>query len=434
MKPENRRAVWSWCMYDWAKSAFETTIMAAVLPAYYSLVAAANLDKTTASSYWGYTNTIAMFVVAVLAPILGAMGDHSRARKKYLGAFASFGILFTGLMVLISTGNWLMASIFYIVARIGLGVGNVFYDALLPHVAGQDRIDQVSADGYAFGYLGGGLLLLFNVAAIWKHTALGIPNAEWAQRLSFLSVAVWWALFSIPIFRNVGEPPARRIEGESRNPVKAGFQRLRYTFREVRKFREAFKFLIAFWLYNDGISTIIVMAVIFGAEVGIGLLTLIGAILAVQLIGFPFTILYGRLPKLLGTKNSILVGLVVYTAIAIGGYFLRTALHFWILAVLVGMVQGGTQALSRSLFGSMIPRFRTAEFFGFYGVSSKFAGILGPLLFGIVGQVTGSSRLSIISLIVFFVAGGLLLMRVDHDEGMRIAREMGMDSQKEISP
>ncbi len=416
-------------MYDWADSAFATTIMAAVLPAYYSLVAGASLDKTTASSYWGYTNTIAMFSIAVLAPILGAMGDHSGARKKYLGAFASFGILFTGFLVLVSTGDWLMASIFYIVGRIGFAGGRIFYNALLPHVAGEDQIDQVSAYGYAYGYLGGGLLLTINYAVILFE----IPNEQWAVRLSFLSVAVWWALFSIPIFRNVGEPPARKIEDESRNPVQAGFQRLRLTFREIKKFREAFKFLIAFWLYNDGIGTIIIMAVIFGAEVGIGQFTLMGAILAVQYIGFPFTILYGHLPKRLGTKNSILVGLVVYTGIAVGGYFLRTGLHFWILAILVGMVQGGTQALSRSLFGSMIPRFRTAEFFGFYDVSSKFAGILGPLLFGIVGQLTGSSRLSIISLIIFFVGGGLLLMRVDHDEGMRIARQMEIGDQGERS-
>ena len=424
MQRHKKAAVWSWCMYDWANSAFATTIMAAVLPAYYSAVAGASLGKTVASSYWGYTNTIAMFIIAVLAPILGAMADHGGVRKKYLAAFASFGIFFTGLLVLITTGDWLMASLFYIVGRIGFAGGNIFYDALLPHVAGKDRIDQVSAHGFALGYLGGGLLLGLNLAAIMKPTIFGIPNAEWGSRLSFLSVAVWWALFSIPLFKNVGEPPARRIEGESQNPLMAGFQRLRSTFREVKQFREAFKFLIAFWLYNDGIGTIIVMAVIFGAEVNIGQSTLIGAILAVQFIGFPFTILYGRLPKRLGTKNSILVGLVVYTVIAIGGYFLRTALHFWILAFLVGMVQGGTQALSRSLFGSMIPRFRTAEFFGFYDVSSKFAGILGPLLFGIVGQVTGSSRLSIISLIVFFVGGGLLLMRVDPREGIRVAEQV----------
>ncbi len=421
-------------MYDWANSAFATTIMAAVLPAYYSLVAAASLDKTTASSYWGYTNTIAMCIVAVLAPILGAMADHGRARKKYLGVFASLGILFTGLLVLVSTGDWLMASVFYIAGRIGFAGGNIFYDALLPHVAGEERIDQVSAYGYASGYLGGGLLLALNLAAIMKPAVFGIPNTEWASRLCFVSVALWWALFALPLFRNVAEPPTRRIEGESKNPVRASFQRLRATFGEVKKFREAFKFLIAFWLYNDGISTIIVMAVIFGAEVGIGQSTLIGAILAVQFVGIPFTVLYGYLAKRLGTKNSILLGLVVYTVIAIGGYFLRTALHFWILAFLVGTVQGGTQALSRSLFGSIIPRLRTAEFFGFYDVSSKFAGILGPLLFGIVGQVTGSSRLSIISLIVFFIAGGLLLMRVDHDEGMRIARRSEIGDPGESAP
>ncbi|MBW2056620.1 MAG: MFS transporter [Deltaproteobacteria bacterium] len=423
MKGERGRAVWSWCMYDWANSAFATTIMAAVLPAYYSSVAGVGLGRTTASSYWGYTNTIAMFTVAVLAPILGAMADHGGARKKYLATFASLGILSTGLMVLIGTGDWLMASLLYIFGRIGFAGGNIFYDALLPHVADEDRIDQVSAYGYAFGYLGGGLLLLLNLLAIMKPALFGLPGAAWGSRLSFLSVALWWALFSIPLFKNVGEPPARRIEGESDSPLRAGFQRLASTLREIRRFREAFKFLIAFWLYNDGIGTIIVMAVIFGAEVNIGQSTLIGAILAVQFIGFPCSILYGLLARRLGAKNSILLGLVVYTGIAIGGYFLKTALHFWILAFLVGTVQGGTQALSRSLFGSMIPRFRTAEFFGFYDVSSKFAGILGPLIFGIVGQITGTSRLSVVSLIVFFIGGGLLLLKVRPEEGARMARQ-----------
>jgi len=421
---EEKRGVWSWCMYDWANSAFATTIMAAVLPAYYSAVAGATLGKTTASSYWGYTNTIAMLVVALLAPILGAMADHAGVRKKYLGAFLTIGMVFTGLLVLVSTGDWLLASVLYILGRIGYAGGSIFYNALLPHVAGRDRIDQVSAYGYALGYLGGGLLLALNLAAIMKPSLFGIPNMEWGSRLSFLSVAVWWGVFSIPLFRNVGEPPMRRIAGESENPVRAGFQRLSTTFGEIKKFREAFKFLIAFWIYNDGIGTIIIMAVIFGAEIGIGQSTLIGAILAVQFVGIPFTILFGYLAKRLGAKNSVLLGLMIYTGIAIGGYFLRTGLHFWILAFMVGAVQGGTQALSRSLFGSMIPRFRTAEFFGFYDVSSKFAGIIGPLLFAIVGQLTGSSRLSVIALVIFFIGGGLLLLRVDTDEGMRVARQM----------
>ena len=414
-------AVWSWCMYDWANSAFATTMMAAVLPAYYSMVAAADLGKTGASSYWGYTNTIAMFIMAIVAPVLGAMADHGGTRKKYLGVFASVGVLCTGFMVLVSTGDWLMASILYIVARIGFAGGNIFYDALLPHVAGKDRIDQVSAYGFGLGYLGGGILLTLNLAVVTKPCLFGIPDAEWGSRLSFLSVAVWWAVFSIPLFKNVAEPPIRRIEGESRNPLKAGCQRLGSTFGAIKQFREAFKFLIAFWLYNDGIGTIIVMAVVFGAEVGIGQSTLIGAILAVQFIGFPCSILFGRLAGHLGARNCILLGLIVYTGIAISGYFLSTPLHFWTLAFLVGTVQGGTQALSRSLFGSMIPRFRTAEFFGFYDVSSKFAGIFGPLLFGILGQLTGSGRLGIIALIIFFIAGGVLLLQVNQDEGMRAA-------------
>jgi len=351
------------------------------------------------------------------------MADHGRARKKYLAVFAGIGTTFTGLLVFVRTGDWVLASGLYVLGRIGYAGGNIFYDALLPHVAREDRIDQVSAYGYAVGYLGGGLLLMLNLAAIMRPEIFGIPNAAWASRLSFLSVGVWWALFSIPLFRNVDEPPTRPIPGESRNPVRAGFQRLGETFREIRRFREAFKFLLAFWLYNDGIGTIIVMAVIFGAEINIGSSTLIGAILLVQFIGFPFSILYGHLARRVGTRNAILVGLVVYTGIAIGGYFLRTALHFWILAFLVGTVQGGTQALSRSLFASMIPRFRSAEFFGFYDVSAKFSGILGPLLFGVVGQLAGSSRLSIVSLIVFFIVGGILLMSVDPEKGMRMARE-----------
>ena len=422
MDPEKRSVV-SWCMYDWANSAFATTIMAAVLPAYYSSVAGSTLGKTVASSYWGYTNTVAMLIVALMAPMLGAMADHGRARKKYLAVFAGIGTTFTGLLVFVRTGDWVLASGLYVLGRIGYAGGNIFYDALLPHVAREDRIDQVSAYGYAVGYLGGGLLLMLNLAAIMRPDVFGIPNAAWASRLSFVSVAVWWALFSIPLFRNVDEPPTRPIPGESRNPVRAGFQRLGETFREIRRFREAFKFLLAFWLYNDGIGTIIVMAVIFGAEINIGSSTLIGAILLVQFIGFPFSILYGHLARRVGTRNAILFGLVVYTGIAIGGYFLRTALHFWILAFLVGTVQGGTQALSRSLFASMIPRFRSAEFFGFYDVSAKFSGILGPLLFGVVGQLVGSSRLSIVSLIVFFIAGGILLMSVNPEKGMRMVRE-----------
>jgi UMF1 family MFS transporter len=417
MEKERRKIIFSWCMYDWANSAFATTIMAAVLPFFYSSVAGANLSKTTASSYWGYTNTVAMLIVAFSAPVLGALADHWGMKKKFLAGFAILGIISTAFLVSVSRGDWLLASFLYILGMLGFSGGNNFYDSLLPHVAGDGEIDRISSYGYATGYLGGGLLLILNLAMILKPSIFGIPDAEWGARYSFLTVALWWALFSIPILKNVPEPPVVPIVGESAHPMRASFQRLSLTFHNLRQYREAFKFLVAFWLYNDGIGTIISMAVIFGAEINIAQEHLIGAILAVQFVGIPFSLLFGNLAGKIGTKRAIFLGLGIYTGISIGGYFIQNALHFWILAILVGFVQGGTQALSRSLFGTLIPKSRSAEFFSFYDVSSKFAGIIGPSVFGFVGQMTGSSRLSIVALVVFFIGGGLILFQVKEKEG-----------------
>ena len=409
-------------MYDWANSAFATTIMAAVLPEFYSSVAGATLDKTTATSYWGYSNTIAMLIIALTAPILGAIADHSAKKKIFLGAFATIGVLSTALLIGAGNGMWFYASILYILGRMGFGGGNIFYDSLLPHVAKPDEIDRVSAGGYAYGYMGGGILLIINLLMILKPGIFGIPNAEWGSRISFLSVAIWWAVFSIPIFKNVSEPRAIILEGESTNPLMAGYQRLKRTFKDIRRFKELLKFLLAYWIYNDGVGTIIIMAVIFGAEIGIGRTHLIGAILMVQILGVPFTLIFGRLPNKIGTKKSILLALGVYTVIAFLGYFMRNPLHFWLLAILVSMVQGGTQALSRSMYGSMSPPSKSAEFFGFYNVSSKFAGIVGPFLFGIVGQLTGTSRISIVAIVLFFAVGALVLATVDHAKGIDAAK------------
>jgi MFS transporter, UMF1 family len=417
MEKKRRKIIFSWCMYDWANSAFATTIMAAVLPFFYSSVAGANLSKTTASSYWGYTNTVAMLIVAFSAPVLGALADHWGMKKKFLAGFAILGIISTAFLVFVSRGDWLLASFLYILGMLGFSGGNNFYDSLLPHVAGDGEIDRISSYGYATGYLGGGLLLILNLAMILKPSIFGIPDAEWGARYSFLTVALWWALFSIPILKNVPEPPVVHIVGESSHPMRASFQRLSLTFHNLRQYREAFKFLMAFWLYNDGIGTIISMAVIFGAEINIAQEHLIGAILAVQFVGIPFSLLFGNLAGKIGTKRAIFLGLGIYTGISIGGYFIQNALHFWILAILVGFVQGGTQALSRSLFGTLIPKSRSAEFFSFYDVSSKFAGIIGPSVFGFVGQMTGSSRLSVLALVVFFIGGGLILFQVKEKEG-----------------
>jgi MFS transporter, UMF1 family len=417
MDRARRKIIVSWCLYDWANSAFATTIMAAVLPVFYSSVAAADLTRTTASSYWGYPNTVAMLIVALSAPVLGALADHSGMKKRFLAAFAALGILSTAGLVGVGRGDWLLASFLYILGMVGFSGGNNFYDSLLPHVAGDQEIDRISSWGYALGYLGGGILLVFNLAMILKPQFFGLPGAEWGTRCSFLTVSIWWALFTLPLMKNVSEPPIVPIAGESANALRASLQRLSLTFRNVRRHREAFKFLMAFWLYNDGIGTIISMAVIFGAEIHIAQEHLIGSILAVQVVGVPCSILFGKMAGKIGPKNAILAGLILYTGIAIGGYFIQTAIHFWILAVLVGFVQGGTQALSRSLFGTLIPKSRSAEFYSFYDVSSKFAGIIGPSVFGVVGQMTGSSRLGIVSLVFFFIAGGLILLAVDVKKG-----------------
>ena len=421
MNKDRKKIIRSWQMYDWANSAFATTIMAAVLPEFYSSVAGSTLDKTTATSYWGYSNTIAMLLIAVTAPLLGAIGDHSGAKKKFLGGFAFIGILTTAFLIGTGSGMWLYASILFILGRIGFAGANIFYDSFLPHVAKSDEIDRVSAGGYACGYLGGGILLALNLLMILKPTIFGIPNAEWGSRISFMTVAIWWAVFSIPIFKNISEPSTIISRDESPNPVLAGYQRLKRTFRDIRRFKELIKFLVAFWLYNDGIGTIIIMAVIFGAEIGIGRSHLIGAILMVQFVGVPFTLLFGRLPKKISTKKSILFALCIYTVIAFLGYFMKKPIHFWLLAILVSMVQGGTQALSRSMFGTMSPSSKSAEFFGFYNVSSKFAGIIGPALFGLVGQLTGTSRISILAIVLFFLVGALALATVDHAQGIKAA-------------
>ncbi len=419
---QKKRAQLGWIMYDWANSAFVTTITAAVLPVYFSNVAAAHLPAHVRTAYWGYTTTIALLIVALLGPILGAMADFSGAKKRFLTIFALIGSAGAALLFFVTEGDWLMASIFYIIGNVGFASANVFYDSLLPHVAGEDERDMVSSKGYAYGYLGGGLLLAINLAMIMLA-----PDGETTalmSRLSFLSVAVWWLIFTIPLWKYVQEPVRRILKGEEHfNPVQASFSRLAHTFSEIRKFKELFKFIVAFWLYNNGIGTIIVMATIYGTELQFSEITTIGTLLMVQFVGIPFSLLFGKLAEKLGTKRSIFVSLGIYTVIAIAGYFMYKEIHFWILGFGVAMVQGGSQALSRSLFSRMLPPSKSAEFYSFFSVSEKVAGTMGPLLFGVVSSIMGGSRVSIVSLIIFFILGGYLLTRVDENEGMRVAKE-----------
>lgn len=417
----HRRIINAWCMYDWANSAFATTIMAALLPPYFSNVAAVNLPKAQASSIWGLSLAISTLFVAFLGPILGAIADQTGTKKRFLQSFLSIAILFTALLFFVREGNWLMAVIFYMLASIGNAGSNVFYDSLLPHVARPDEVDQVSTKGYALGYLGGGLLLAINLLWYLKPAWFGFKDGSAAVRASFLSVAVWWIVFAFPLFRWVKEPRAVSIS-KMVNPVRAGFKRLGETFQHIKRYKELVKFLLAFWLYEDGIGTIIKMATIYGAEIGIGTGDLAGALLLTQIVGVPFSFLFGWMAKRLGTKKSIYLALIVYAMISVAGYFMTKAWHFWVLAGAVGLVQGGSQALSRSLFSSMTPKARTAEFFGFYDISSKFAGILGPLLFSATALIFGTSRLGIVSLVIFFVVGALLLSRVDEHAGIDVAK------------
>ncbi len=416
-----KRNINAWCMYDWGSSAFSTTVEAAVLPVYFEKVVAAGLAGNLATVYWGYTNAISLLITALLAPIMGSIADYTGGKKRLLTFFAGVGILATALMVFIGPGDWLLALWLFLFGSIGLGASYVFYDALLPHIARPEEIDYVSSKGYALGYLGGGLLLAVNILMI---QVLFKESEDLGPRLSFLTVAIWWAIFTLPLLRWVPEPTANLAGlGAGINPLTAGFRRLSQTFHELRKYRQLFFFLVAFWLYNDGIGTIIKMATIYGSEIGIGMIDLIGALLLTQFVGIPFSLLFGKFSGQIGTKRAIMLGLGWYTLIAIAGYFMSVAWHFWVLAFMVGMVQGGTQALSRSLFGLMAPKARSGEFFGFYDISSKFAGIAGPALFALVGQLFGSSRLSIISLIIFFIGGIVLLSLVDEKEGIRVAQE-----------
>jgi UMF1 family MFS transporter len=288
-------------------------------------------------------------------------------------------------------------------------------------VAEEDERDQLSSKGYAFGYLGGGILLAVNLVMIM--TAPDSSTTALMSRISFLMVAVWWLIFTIPLWRWVKEPTRRLLKGEENfNPVQASFSRLVRTFSRIREYKELFKFIVAFWLYNNGIGTIITMATIYGTELEFSEMTTIGTLLMVQFVAIPFSFLFGWMGKKIGTKKSILISLGIYTLIAIGGYFMVQELHFWILGFGVAMVQGGSQALSRSLFSRMVPKSQSAEFYSFFSVSEKVAGTAGPLMFGVVSTIMGGSRLSIVSLIIFFIIGGFLLTRVDEEEGMRVAK------------
>lgn len=411
-------------MYDWANSAFQTTIIAAIFPIYYQRVAAADLPGPVATSRFAWATTWSIVIVAAITPVLGAVADYAAVKKKLLGVFLAIGAAATGAMYFITRGEWVFALVLFVIGNVGVAGTIVFYESLLPHLVGEEELDRVSSAGYAVGYIGGGVLLAINILMMSRPGLFGLPDRGVAVRASLASVAVWWVLFSIPLFRHVAEP-ARRLEASehpAENVFKVAFHRLLETFFELRRYRQAFVFLLAFLIYNDGIQTIIRMATIYGAEVGVGDNAMIGALLVTQFVGIPFAFLFGLFADWIGAKAAVFVGLAVYAVITILGYYLQSAAQFFTLAILVGMVQGGTQALSRSMFAAMIPRHKSSEFFAFFSVFERYAGILGPAIFAWVVQHSGTSRNAVLSVIAFFIIGAALLTFVDVEDGRRAAR------------
>ncbi|MEK4369731.1 MFS transporter [Paenibacillus sp. FSL R5-0473] len=427
----NKKAIKAWIMYDWANSAYATTVLAAVLPVFYASVAAATLDTDTAASYLAYTHSIGMLCVALLTPLLGTLADLLGRKGDFLRVFAIIGVLATLGFSAIGEGDWFLASALLVISTIGFAGGNTFYDAMLPDLVPVERRDMISSKGYAYGYIGGGLLLAVNLLMIQQPGWFGMSSTLAGTRLAFISVSLWWLLFSIPIFRHAPRRPASPdLPGTWTGYAAVGVRRLRQTFRQMRRFPQLIRMLVAFWFFNDGINTIILMATIYGTSIGIGTADLMLALLLTQFIGFPCTLLLGAWAQRWGAKQVLIVSLSVYICIVILGYFMTQAIHFYVLAGLVGVVQGVSQSTARSLFSNLMPAGRTGEYFGFVNITGKFSSIFGPFVFGYVGQITGSTRWGILSLIFFFVAGIAVLLTVKVQKGLQDATRADQEEER----
>ncbi len=421
MTPENK-AVWSWTMYDWANSAFATTVMAGFFPLFFKAYWADPDYPSESTFYLGMANSIASIIVALFAPFLGAIADQATAKKKFLFTFAYLGIVMTGGLWIVDKGYWQMAVLFYVLAALGFSGSNIFYDSLLPGVASEKNVDYVSSLGFGMGYIGGGILFLLNVIMYLKPDFFGIPDGATAIRLSFVTVAVWWAVFSIPVAIWVKEPEIHESVGIV-SAVSLGWKQLKQTFKEIRHLKVVGIFLLAYWFYIDGVDTIVKMAVDYGVTLKFPDSALITALLMVQFIAFPCALLFSLLSKKIGVKQSVMAGIIGYGIITFLAYFMSQMWHLYTLAALVGLFQGGIQALSRSLYTRIIPKEKSAEFFGFYNMLGKFAAVIGPAMMGTITLVTGNIRYGIISIVLLFILGGFFLLKVNIEEGSRMARE-----------
>ncbi len=398
----------AWALYDWANSAYATTVMAGFFPIFFKKYWSIGLDVNVSTFNLGLANSVASIIVAAMAPALGSIADRGGYKKRFLFLFAFLGVLMTGALNFVAQGSWGVAMILYILGNIGFAGGNIFYDSLLVGVAPEEKFDVVSALGYSLGYLGGGLLFALNVFMVLNPAAVGLSSPDQAVRISFVTVAIWWALFSLPIMFFVNEPvPEKRASGKS--AIREGFKELAATFGRIVRIREIFLFLIGYWLYIDAVDTIVLMAVDYGMSIGLDSNGLIKALLITQFVGFPAAIVFGKIGEKMGSKTGILIGIMVYVGASVWGFFMKEQGEFYGLAVTIGLVQGGVQSLSRSFYAKLIPPESAAQFFGFYNMLGKFAAVIGPALMGWVSVLTGNPRYSIFAVTALFLSGAIIL-------------------------
>ena len=425
-----KKSIYSWALYDWANSAFATTVMAGFFPIFFAQYWSNPENLSLSTFYLGLGNSVASIIVVLLAPILGAIADRGTYKKRFLVFFAFLGVLMTAGLALVSQGMWQIALLTYVIATVGFSGANLFYDSLLPAVSNKDNVDYVSAVGYAFGYIGGGILIVINFLMITYPSFFGFADSVEGIKWSFVSVALWWAIFSIPIVLFVKEPKYHKTE-TTLQTIKSGFKQLKNTFNEIRHLKVVFTFLIAYWLYIDGVDTTIRMAADFGITLGFDSTTIMGALVLVQFIAFFATLLYVKFADKIGTKNAIYFAIAAYMVIIFSGYFVTEGWHFYIIAGMIGCFQGGIQTLSRSLYARIIPENKSAQYFGFFNMWGKFAAVIGPLLMGSVTLILNntiddhvlSARIGLQSIMILFILGALVLSRVDISEGEKVAKE-----------
>lgn len=419
--------VLAWSLYDWANSSFATTVMAGFFPLFFKKYWSAGTDPNISTFQLGFANSLSSAALALLSPILGAIADQGSSKKRFLIAFTGLGIVMTGTLPLVAMGDWPSAIILYLIASIGFAGGNAFYDSLLVFVARPRELNKVSALGYALGYLGGGVLFAINVLMTLQPRLFGLADAAQAVRVSFATVAVWWAVFSLPLFFRVREPSAPGSVPLLR-VAKNGIVQVLETFHQARRLRNVGLFLIAYFFYIDGVNTIIRMAVDYGLSLGFPSESLITALLITQFVGFPAALVFGQIAHKTGSKQALMITIAVYIGVNIYAYWMNEPWQFYLLAIVIGLVQGGIQSVSRSVFGQMIPRDQSGEFFGFFNMLGKFSSMVGPLLVGLVSIFTRDARLSILSIIALFVTGAALLAFVDIPPETTAMDEDGADA------